>query len=93
MVVLIGLAVLVPVTGITIRFMLRPFLDEHARKRAYTDLKQENSLIEKRVALLEQQFDSLDRGLSALRVEREFEEELHSVPVPPKLTEPRPDQD
>jgi hypothetical protein len=91
MIILLGLAVLVPITGMTVRFMLRPFLDERARKRVYDELKQEGSLIEKRLALLEQQFDSLERGLSAIQAEREFDKELQSVPVIPKLRESNTD--
>jgi hypothetical protein len=75
-IILLGIVVLVPVTGVTVRYMLRPFLDAGARKRDYLELKQENALLEKRIDLLEHQLESVDRGLRRLVETEEFDRAL-----------------
>jgi hypothetical protein len=84
-IILLGIVVLVPVTGITVRYMLRPFLDAGARKRDYLELKQENSVMEKRVALLEYQLETVERSLHRMVEAQEFDQALRPGPSAPLL--------
>jgi hypothetical protein len=54
-----GLLIPIPVAGLTLRFALKPALETFARVRELQGESEENRLIERRLALLEQHLQSL----------------------------------
>lgn len=84
-VVLMGLAVLVPIVGVTARFALRPIVEALVTLRASSRDEQTVHMLERRMALLEQevrQVDELRAEVERLTEERDFQRQLAA---------PRPD--
>lgn len=72
------MVVLIPITGLTARFALKPVMEALGRYREAQGDKQMQQLLERRVALLEEQLHSMDRSMRELQEEAEFRRELES---------------
>ena len=81
-VVLGGLAILIPVAGITARVALKPIVEAMAR---YREMKGEDvavNLLEQRMRLMEEQLPGMDRSLRLLVEDADFRRRLEaSAPV------------
>lgn len=75
-VVMAMLVVLIPVTGFTARFALRPIVDAIARAREGEGNRQAVQLLERRLALVEQQLQSMEGTVERLSEESEFHRKL-----------------
>lgn len=73
-----GLILLIPVAGLTARFALKPIVEAIARMReGQTGASgREFAVMEKRVALLEQQVQTMEVELDRLAGAREFDRQL-----------------
>lgn len=72
------MVVLIPITGLTARFALRPLMEAF---RSYRQLQGENQaqeLLERRMALMEEQLHSMERSMRELMEESEFRRDLES---------------
>ncbi len=76
--------VLIPVTGLTLRFALRPVAETLLKLRESTTRDETVELLERRVALLEEHLNSLDRSMNALQDDSEFRRQL-AAPAPAAL--------
>ena len=72
------LTVLIPITGLTARFALKPVMEALGKYRESQNDRQMQALLERRVALMEEQLHSMDRSLRELAEESEFRRELES---------------
>lgn len=72
------MVVLIPITGLTLRFALKPVMEALGRYREGQGDRQMQQLLERRVALMEEQLHSMDRSLRELAEESEFRRELES---------------
>ena len=72
------MTVLIPITGLTARFALKPVMEALGKYREGENDKQMQALLERRVALMEEQLHSMDRSLRELAEESEFRRELES---------------
>lgn len=78
-VLMVGLIVLVPVAGITARFALKPLIDSIIRVAEVRRPGEEVRLLERRVALLEQELAGLRGGP---RVSHVQSEPVRTLPEP-----------
>ncbi|MGD8276496.1 MAG: hypothetical protein PVH00_00655 [Gemmatimonadota bacterium] len=78
-IVISGLAVLIPVAGLTLRFALKPMVDSIARLLEVKNGASSVDLVDKRVQLLEQDLHSLRSEMQLLTDRTEFYERL-SIP-------------
>jgi hypothetical protein len=74
------LAILIPITGLTARFALKPLVESMARLFENRTVENTVEITERRVALLESQVESLEQVLRDLRDGREFDRQLQSPP-------------
>lgn len=72
------MTVLIPITGLTARFALKPVMEALSKYRESDSDKQMQALLERRVALMEEQLHSMDRSLRELAEESDFRRELES---------------
>lgn len=72
------LVVLIPITGLTLRFALKPVMEALGKYRESQGDKEMQQLLERRVALMEEQLHGMDRSLRELVDESEFRRELES---------------
>ena len=72
------LTVLIPIAGLTARFALKPIVEAIARVREMQAgaTGRELSVLEQRVALLEQQYQSLDSTVERIAEVKEFDRQL-----------------
>ncbi|HET9440150.1 MAG TPA: hypothetical protein VFO52_08260 [Longimicrobiales bacterium] len=72
------LTVLIPIAGLTARFALKPIVEAIARMREVQagSTGRELGVLEQRVALLEQQYQSLDNTVERLAEVKDFERQL-----------------
>ena len=91
--------VLIPIIGLTARFALKPVMEALGKYREVQGDKQMQQLLERRVALMEEQMHSMDRSLRELVEESEFRRELESggtrpaalsLPTPEPQVQPAP---
>jgi hypothetical protein len=75
-VIMVFSIVLVPVIGFTARFAFKPIAESLARLLAVRGDEETVSLLERRVALLEQQFDQLETEHRTLVQAHRFDREL-----------------
>lgn len=75
-----GLIVLVPVTGITLRFALKPIVDSIARLMEVRARHEGAAAVESRVALLEQELQATRHELHELRERDDFYRKLEAGP-------------
>jgi hypothetical protein len=78
-VVLGGLAILIPVAGITARIALRPIVEAMARYREIRGADDSVVLLERRIGLMEQQLDGMDRSLRVLVEDADFRRRLEAT--------------
>jgi uncharacterized protein (DUF2164 family) len=90
------MVILIPIAGLTARFALKPLMEA---LRSYRELQGDNQaqqLVERRLALMEEQMHSMDRSIRELSEESEFRRDLESgkgrpaaLPLPgvPELTQ------
>jgi hypothetical protein len=72
------MVVLIPIAGLTARFALKPLMEA---LRSYRELQGDNQaqqLVERRMALMEEQMHSMDRSIRELTEESEFRRDLES---------------
>ena len=72
------MVVLIPIAGLTARFALKPLMEA---LRSYRELQGENQaqqLVERRMALMEEQIHSMDRSIRELLEESEFRRDLEA---------------
>jgi hypothetical protein len=72
------MVILIPITGLTARFALKPLMEA---LRSYRELQGDNQaqqLLERRLALMEEQMHSMDRSMRELLEESEFRRDLES---------------
>ena len=74
------LTVLIPIAGLTARFALKPIVEAIARMREVQGgtTAREVSLLEQRVALLEQQYQALYSQVERITEVKDFERQLSS---------------
>ena len=70
--------VLIPVTGLTLRFALRPLMEAFKSYKEMQGGNEAQQILERRFALMEDQIQSMDRSLRELLEESEFRRELES---------------
>ncbi|HEX5724917.1 MAG TPA: hypothetical protein VFX98_05595 [Longimicrobiaceae bacterium] len=73
-----GLTLLVPVVGITARIALKPMMDAFARYREVRGDVEMVHLLERRVALMEEQLHNIERSVGQLVEDSEFRRQLES---------------
>lgn len=86
-----GLAVLVPIVGLTARFALRPIVEALVTLRDSGRSQETVHFLERRVALLEQevhQMDGLRTQVERLAEDRDFHRQL-AAPRPDETVAPR----
>ncbi|HEX8242691.1 MAG TPA: hypothetical protein VF541_04335 [Longimicrobium sp.] len=77
-----GLACLIPIAGITARIALKPIVEAMARYREMKGQDENVNLLERRIGLIEQQLDGMDRSLRVLVEDADFRRRLEvSSPV------------
>jgi hypothetical protein len=77
--VILGISVvLVPVIGITARFALKPIVEAMGRGLAHKGIEETVQILERRMALLEQQLESMDGSVRRLTEMSEFDRALES---------------
>lgn len=91
------MVVLIPITGLTLRFALKPVMEALSKYRDVQGDKQMQQLLERRVALMEEQLHSMDRSLRELVEESDFRRELETgrgrhaaLPLPTHEAPPQP---
>lgn len=77
-VVLGCLIILIPVAGLTARFALKPMMEALAHYRSTQGEGQRTELLERRLALLEEQMHSQERTLGRLAEDAEFHRQLEA---------------
>ncbi len=78
--------VLIPIIGITARFALKPTVEALARLFEHKGMEDTVGILERRMALLEQQMESLDGSVKRLAEVAEFHKALGSG-GPPQPTQ------
>lgn len=74
------LVILIPIAGLTARFALKPLVESLANLMASREVTDALQITERRVALLEQQVESLENLARRLKEERDFHRELAAGP-------------
>ena len=74
------LVVLIPVSGLTARFALKPIAEAVARMREAQTTNRELQLVEQRLALLEQQLSNLETDVRQIEDKSDFDRQLASGP-------------
>ncbi len=74
------LVVLIPISGLTARFALKPIAEAVARMREAQGTSQALGLVEQRLALLEQQMSSLESDVKRIEDTTEFDRQLRAGP-------------
>ncbi len=72
------LTVLIPITGLTLRFALKPIAESVAKMRQAEGAGRELSLVVQRVALLEQQIAGMDTSIERLVEADDFRTRLEA---------------
>jgi hypothetical protein len=72
--------VLIPVIGFTARYVLKPFEDTLARFLQARSTDDAVRMLERRMALIEQQLDAMETSIARLADAAEFQRELHATP-------------
>jgi hypothetical protein len=70
------LFLLIPVAGFTARFAIKPIVEALARHKESQGSNAEVRLLEQRVALLEQQLQSIETSVARLVEKKEFDRQL-----------------
>lgn len=81
-IILGSLVVLIPITGITARIALKPLMESMARYREMQGANEAQQLLERRVALMEEQLHSMERTLQDVSEASDFNRQLQGTPRP-----------
>lgn len=73
-----GTAIILPIAGITARFALKPVVEAWARLKSSPDAEQRLHLLERRMALMEEQINVLERDNQRLLEDADFRGKLSS---------------
>jgi len=85
--------VLVPVIGLTARFALKPTVEALSRFFERRGNDEAISILERRMALIEQQVESIDSNVKRLVETAEFDQNLAAPPPSPtQIPGPSPDE-
>lgn len=76
-----GLAVIIPIAGITARIALKPIAEAMARMRELRGGEETVHLLERRMSLMEEQLGSMDRSLRVLVEDADFRRRLEASPA------------
>ena len=77
-----GLAFLIPVAGVTARIALKPIVEAMARYRELKGNDESTTLLERRMALMEEHINSIGRSVQVLVEDADFRRRLEaSAPV------------
>lgn len=79
------MVVLIPIAGLTARFALKPVVESLAKLFVSRTVEETVQITDRRVALLEQQVESLEGLVARLHEERAFDRELHGGPTQDRL--------
>ncbi len=79
-ILMLGLIVFVPVAGITARFALKPLIDSVIRIAEMRRSTEEVRLLERRIALLEQEMNGMKGEVHELAEQKEFLRKLSEPP-------------
>jgi hypothetical protein len=79
-ILMLGLIVFVPVAGITARFALKPLIDSVIRIAEMRRSTEEVRLLERRIALLEQEMNGMKGEVNELAEQKEFLRKLSEPP-------------
>lgn len=74
------LVVLIPISGLTARFALKPIAEAVARMREAQGTSRELQLIEQRLALMEQQISNLEGEVRQIEEKSSFDRQLGRGP-------------
>ena len=77
-VLFIGLTILVPIVGITARIALKPVMESWARYRELKGSEDAVVMLERRMALMEEHLNSIDRSVQLLLEEADFRRKLEA---------------
>ena len=76
-IVLGSLCFLIPIAGLTVRFAIKPVMEALVKGReSQAGANRELSVLEQRVALLEQQYQGLETSVDRLNDAKDFERRL-----------------
>ncbi len=70
------MVVLIPITGLTARFALKPMMEAFDKYREMAGQNEAQQLLERRVALMEEQLHGIDRSLRELGEAADFQRQL-----------------
>ena len=79
-IILGSLVVLIPITGITARIALKPLMESLARYREMQGANEAQQLLERRMALMEEQLHGIDRTVQELAEATDFHRQLEGRP-------------
>jgi hypothetical protein len=79
-VVMSGLAVIIPIAGFTLRAAMKPIAEGLAHMREARGGDEAVALLERRMALVEEQLHGMDRSLRSLEEDAEFRRQLAAAP-------------
>ena len=79
-VVMGGLAVIIPIAGFTARVAMKPIAEALAHLREARGGDEAVSLLERRMALMEEQLHGMDRSLRSLVEDADFRRRLEAAP-------------
>jgi hypothetical protein len=74
--------VMVPLLGFTARFALKPLVESLGRRKLSKESEESVRILERRMALLEQQMEAVDATMTRLAEAADFHHELHSGATP-----------
>ena len=75
-----SLMFLIPIAGLTARFAIKPILEAIRGNREQSGNARELAVLEQRVALLEQQYQSIEGSVERLSDAKDFERRLGQPP-------------
>lgn len=81
-ILVMGIAIIIPIAGITARFALKPVVEAFARLKESQGAGERQALMEQRVALLEEQLHAMDRDQARLLEEADFRRRLEESAGP-----------
>jgi hypothetical protein len=73
---LIGLTVLIPVTGVTLRFALKPIVDSIARLMEIREGRERSEVVDQRIALMEQELQLARAEIREMQAREDFYQRL-----------------
>lgn len=71
-----GMVVLIPVLGLTLRFAIKPFFDAWAEIQRGRVSRDQHTLLERQVGLLETELQEVQRTLDAVVASQDFSRQL-----------------